>query len=283
MFDALQWTELLWGAGAVALAVVIVVLWSGRPAWLDAGLAGAAAIVVALFVMSEVTLFAPIGVLVVAGTAILGDGVDLWRRLGLFVIGGGLVLVDIGFDAGTRLLVAAVVAALIAWVLATDFGRHQQSVTLLVVLAGSAAGIYANVPDTEAIAVVLGGLGVLAGVAVLAALVGHADRVVVGAPALVVLLAAIFGSGADGARGRDVAFIGVVGVLGVLVSHALARALRPRAHSHPVVLVIVHAIIVLVVSRLTIDEAATDARTIVLLALVAALPLVAIARNADVP
>lgn len=281
MFDALQWTELLWGAGAVALAVTIMLVWAGRPVWLDVGLAAAAAIVGALFAVGEVTLFALIGVLVVAGTAMVGDTVDTWHRLGLLVVGGGFVLVDVGFDAGTRLLVAAVVTALIAWVLATDFARHQQSATLLVVLAGSAAGMYANVPDTEAIAVVLGGLGVLAGAAVLAALAGQAHRVVVGAPALVVVLAGIFGAGADGARGRDVAFIGVVGVLGVLVSHAIAGALRPRARSHPVVLVIVHAVIVLVVSRLTIDEAATGARTIVLLALVAALPLVAIARNAD--
>lgn len=226
MFDALQWTEFIVGAIVGVLAVASAeVARSRRP--------DIAVDVVLLWFLATLVAVA-------------------WRR-GLGEIAG---------DAGWPLLVA-LVASPVAAMLGVRLRRSHGVPLLLTVLTVSSAGVYVNVPDTETIAMVGAGLGVLA---IAWWLIGDERRWPLELAAAVLLITTLLVAGADGARGRPVAVIGVIGALGVVLIAQVVR-LRRRVEVHWSVLLGVHVAIVVVASRLTIDRAATEAVAIVALAL----------------
>jgi len=122
----------------------------------------------------------------------------------------------------------------------------------LALLAITVAGMYATVPDTEAVAAVLG-------VALPLVVLGWPFRLArLGHAGAAAAIAALAWAGAVGARGRPASIIGFVSCLGLLAATPVSEALLPRAgawlgrrtpQSVIPVLVVAHVTLVIVASR----------------------------------
>ena len=225
------------GAALVGVAVVLVHLLLPPTARRIFSWAAAAAAVVVVAVD-----FAPASVLLgVAGA--LAAGFIEPPVVSVPISAGALALVASRFPSGSseRLIVATVLVAAVsgAAVLVVERVSGRRSVSVL--LAISAAGVYACVPDTEQIAVVAGLLAVLgAGYLVFGTRLDGPNGLMLAGTALGVLLV---WAGGVGAVGRPAALAGVVACLGVLLALPVAWLLltplrNNRDPSVPVVILV---------------------------------------------
>jgi hypothetical protein len=241
------------GAGSVALAVALLTLTLmsvGSPArarplveWGGAGLLFAGAALVGL----DLTHDAPGGL--VAGTALVAGGaaltaatrLPLVARAAALVPGAWLVAAhsSIPGERWVRVLVFASIVA--GGALAADLDRRTARRGLGPVLfAVSVAGVYATVPDTEQVLVLL---GAAAPVALLGWPLRRAGLGWAGSPAAVAVLV---WSAAVGGVGRPSSIVGAVGCLGAFVLGPVSR--RPD-RLPAAVIVAAHAVLVLVSAR----------------------------------
>ena len=190
----------------------------------------------------------PIGLLFVM-LAIAGIRFPLPTPQHTALLIGGLAF---GTYSSTQFLGIELVLGSVAVIIATfaaltyTVHTHDNRVSLLL-LAGTAMGIYVNVPDTEQIAAVGTGLTVL----LLGTTLWRSAPTLATSPQSIALLSTLLiTAGALGARGRPSAFIGVVGALGVLLVEPVAARLRPTTRSYALLLIIVHIPVVLVASRI---------------------------------
>ncbi len=241
MFDELPLAEVSFSAGVAGAIVLLAVVDRRRSRDLLLLVAGATAAILVGLEHAPRTLLLAVAVTVVASVV---D--DSGARTGLLALGlAGLVSAETaGLSDGLRAgsLVTAAALAPLLW------SSHLNSglVVVVVVIAGTAVGVYVNVPDTEQIAVVAPGLAVLAGAMLL---LPPVRRTSVWFGSLATVGALVVWAGAVGARGRPAAFIGLVGALGVLVAEPVAARLRRGTHANPIALVAVHAAAVIVSSR----------------------------------
>ena len=264
-------TEMLTGlaVGTVALAIGLLASMGARalarPAltWGSAGLLFAAAALVGL----DLTHDAPGGL--VGGTALVavGAGVAAAARLPLAVrptaVGPGAWLVAahgaIPGEPWVRVLVFVTIVAGGALVADVDRRTARRGLGPLL-FAVSVGGVYATVPDTEQVLVLL---GVAAPVALLGWPLRRAGLGPAGSPAAVAVLA---WSAAVGGVGRPSSIVGAVGCLGLfVVGPVTRRAVRTPASA----VVAAHALLVLVSARVAgLRPTVRAAVTVVLLELV---------------
>ena len=191
---------------------------------------------------------APSGLLIGVAAALAAQFIAD-RRVGQALLAVGLVSVVLvltkDIDAGLMLgsLLTSAGAGPLLWY---SYRGSGQAVTVILI-AGTAIGIYANVPDTEQIAVLGAGLAVLAMAMIVFPPI---RRTAVSFESLALVGALVVCAGAVGARGRPAAFIGVVGALGVLLAEPVAGLIRRGTRAHPAVLVVIHAGAVIVASRI---------------------------------
>ena len=244
-------TEMLTGlaVGTVALAIGLLASIGARalarPAltWGSAGLLFAAAALVGL----DLTHGVPGGL--VGGTALVavGAGIAVATRVPLAArlaaVGPGAWLVAahgaIPGERWVRVLVFVTIVAGGALVADVDRRTARRGLGPLL-FAVSVGGVYATVPDTEQVLVLL---GVAGPVALLGWPLRRAGLGPAGSPAAVAVLA---WSAAVGGVGRPSSIVGAVGCLGLFVVGAVTR--RAVRTSAPAV-VAAHALLVLVSAR----------------------------------
>jgi hypothetical protein len=167
-----------------------------------------------------------VGVLGIGAAAALAcvPRVSLWHSLALtapfaWAIGFRGDVVEV---AWAQVLVAVTVSA--GAILATAFDHAwRQEATGLTLLAITAFGMYAAVPDTETIAAALG-------VVLPFLLLGWPSRLArLGRPGAAAAVAVLVWAGAIGAEGRPTSIVGLVGCLGLLAAVPVAQFLLPRA------------------------------------------------------
>jgi hypothetical protein len=193
-------------------------------------------------------------------------------RQTLAAIGLAAVVLIFTRDIDSALIVGAFLAAAVLGPLLWYSYRNSGQPVMNTLIAGTALGIYINVPDTEQIVVLAAGLAVLA----LAMVFTPLRKMTVSFEALALIGALVVSAGAVGTRGRPAAFIGVVGALGVLLAEPLAGLVRRRTHAHAVVLITIHAVVVVVASRVAGTREAGEAVAIVAAVLAAAVILLAV-------
>jgi len=263
VIDDLPLTEVSVSAGvaaAVALIALVdrradrdlLVLWAGATAAFLVGLDHAPR-----------TLLLAVAVTVVA--SIVSDPA---ARLALLALGLGGIAVVLPATVGDGLQVGTLVAvAAVGPLLSVAYRRAGLALTLILI-GGTAIGVYVNVPDTEQIALIAPGLALLGGGALVLA---PLRRTSVWFGSLATVGALVMWAGAVGARGRPASYVAVIGALGVLVAEPVAARVRPGTDSHPVVQVMVHAVAVLVVSRVASERSVGSALVIVAIAWLAAI------------
>lgn len=199
--------------------------------------------------------------------------IGAWAILTLLAIEWQRGLTDIVSDRSWP-LVAFIPLALLLSIGTLDVVARYGTPVVLTLLVITAGGVYVNVPDTEVVAIVAAGLGVIAAAAwlldagdglVAGRLPKRAIRIatdsVAFAPAVLLL------AGADGARGRPLSFVGVVAAFGVLVAIVPVSLVRKRSRLPLPVMAIVHIAIVGVVSRVPIGRSASESAVVAALAL----------------
>ena len=184
------------------------------------------------------------------------------------------VVLVLTYELDAQLVVGALITGTLIGPLLWLCNRSFGPVVPVIVMAGSALGIYINVPDTEQIATLAAGLMLLA-----AAMVVFAPLRTPTAwfESLALIGALVMCTGAIGARGRPESFLGVVGVIGVLAAEPVAALVRRGTQAYPVLLITVHAGVVITVSRiagrygdasiLTVAAGALAVATVVLIVL----------------
>ena len=159
-----------------------------------------------------------------------GDVIDVaWARVLVTVAASGGAILVSAFDH--------------AW---------QQEAPGLTLLAVTAIGIYATVPDTEQVAAALG-------VALPLVVLGWPVRLAtLGRPGAAAAVAMLVWAGAVGARGRPASIVGLVACLGLLAATPVGEVLFPRAgtrlegrgrRSLILVMVTSHVLLVIAASR----------------------------------
>jgi hypothetical protein len=177
----------------------------------------------------------PIGLALIALGAIVSERRPLVVRAA--ALGpGGVVLVTVAADGPQRWArVLAFVTVIAAGPAAAAFDRHSPSFTFGL-LAISALGAYATVPDTEQARALVGGLLPVGLVALGFRRVPESSGPTMGV-ALLAWVALV------GGVGRPGSVVGAIGCLGVLALGPLAR------RNAPALVVAVHVLIVVVASR----------------------------------
>ena len=167
-----------------------------------------------------------LGVLGIGAAAALSylPRVSLWYSLALAVPFAWVIGFHGGVVTGTWARALVTVAASGGAMLVTAFDdAWQDEAPSLTLLAVSALGMYATVPDTETIG---GALGVVLPFLVL----GWPLRVAtLSRPGAAATVAMLVWAGAVGARGRPASIVGLVVCLGLLASTPAGDALFPRA------------------------------------------------------
>ncbi len=241
MFDELPLAEVSISAGVAGAIALLAVVDRRRSRDLLLLLGGAtAAVLVGLEHAPRVLLLA-VAVTLAASAVPDADG-----RWALLVLGlAGLVSVETATVGGGLRVGSLVVTAGLGPLLWYSY-RTSGLVVVVVVTAGTAVGVYVNVPDTEQIAVVAPGLAVLAGAMLL---LPPVRRTSIWFGSLATIGALVVWAGTVGARGRPAAFIGLVGALGVLIAEPVAARVRRGTRAHPIVQIAVHAAAVILSSR----------------------------------
>ncbi len=196
-----------------------------------------------------------VGVLGIAAAAVIAalPGVSPWYGFASAVPFAWAIgfTGDVVAVTWARVLVTASASA--GAILATRFDyawrEEAPGLTLLVV---TAVGMYATVPDTEAIATALG-------VALPFMVLGWPVRVAtLGRPGAAAAVAVLVWAGAVGATGRPASTVGLVACLGLLAGNPLGEFLLPHAgakvrrwprRSQTLAMVISHTLLVIAASR----------------------------------
>jgi hypothetical protein len=242
--------------GAFALALVVAAAFLGRrPGLPVAGVAGAAAMYLAVEQSGDLRRGFPVPGALPLGIVLAGVGAELAARrtrrpvpVALAALPGAVVTAGalVGLETWVRVLVAgfgAIGGALVADVDARDHAGITPVLWLVTV-----AGVYWTVPDTEAARAVFGATLPLA-------VVGWPLRIgrfgPGGAVALACALGWVIG---QGGAGRPGAVVGGVATVGVFALEPVARHLlgRHRTEMHPLsdaYVVVVHCACVAAASR----------------------------------
>jgi hypothetical protein len=264
-------------AGVLTSLVVAAVALArkGRGTVPLAGLAATVAAVIGLRISTEVQ---EVPSDLVAGLAALGlaslvsklPGPTLAYRLVAVTPGAMLVIAAADLDLAWA-VPYTVAATVLGAILVTEFDRRQARTALApVLLAVTALGTYACVPDTEEASVLLGAalpVALLGWPKPLASLGGAGSHMAVG---LVVWTAAFDG------RGRPGAIVGATACLGIMLLEPVlsrVRGHRPAAgpRERPFVLAGTHVALVAICSRVAgLQTAAFTAAVIAMLGFVAA-------------
>lgn len=236
--------------GTVAVAVLLAVRASGR--WGDPVPFGGAAVTVAALAAVAWAQPVPLGVVGgVAGVAAV-SALPITRRsvtasVALSTPFALLLALDAPATTWIRFAVVAVATVGAALVARADDALRPPGIGLAL-LAVSAAGVFAAVPDTEEAAALLGASVAVAALGWPAGLFRLGSAGGAGATALVAWVVAI------GGRGRTPSIVGGLACLGVLaaapaVGGLFRAARRAVRHVRPVAVLGVHAVAVAVASR----------------------------------
>lgn len=218
---------LLFGAIALAVGLVVAVWWRARrgiPAPV-AGLLLTAAAVAGLERQDLLPAGLTLGLVALAGAGLVGEGAPVLLRAALLLPGAALVAYRGGLVDETWIRGGVAAAIPVAAILVADFdSRHGRRGLPAGLLAISAAGVYATVPDTEQAMVVL---GAAVPVAVLTwpwagARLGRAGAYA----AAGLFLWAV----AAGGFGRDSSIVGGAASLALLVTEPLGRTVSSRRY-----------------------------------------------------
>lgn len=269
MFDTPPWVEI--GAAALTTALVIVWLLVDKRSNRDVFAPWVAATAFTLVALNG----APMGVLFAVGAVLAAAAVpDVRIRYGVIAIGTVAIalLMTRGID-GRLVLGGATASAVVGAALWHIDRVHGHAVTMILI-GGTALGIYINVPDTEQIVVLATALPMLA-----AACLAFPSlrQTPVSFESLLMIGTLVMASGAVGARGRVESFVGVVGAIGVLVGEPIAGAVRRNTRSYAAVLVVVHAAAVVISSRIAGEYGPLSLTATVLVTLAATTVVLSIA------
>jgi hypothetical protein len=208
----------------------------------------------------------PVALLLLVVAALASQGRSLIVRV-TALVPGGVLLVTVAAD-GTRgwARALAFVAVITAGPAAASFDRYAPRLTFGL-LAISALGAYATVPDTEQARALVGALLPVALAAFGFRRVSEASGPIAGV-ALVAWVALV------GGVGRPGAVVGAIGCLGVLALGPLSR------RATPVLVVTMHVAVVAVASRVAgFRQSAWTAAAVVLPVMVVAAALLAAAER----
>jgi hypothetical protein len=220
-------------ASAVSLLAVVLTRRSVRS--LALAITVVAAVTAGLDAEDVLKAAIPAGLVLVGAGALVSEGRPLIVRAASLVP-GGVVLVTLGAEGTTGWARALVLLTIVVGgPAAAAVDRRFPSLTIGL-LAVSALGAYATVPDTEQARAVVGALLPIAALALLCRSVPEPAT-----PGLGVALVAWVGL--IGGVGRPGSVVGAIGCLGVFLLGPLA------ARNRPAVVVAVHAPIVLIASR----------------------------------
>lgn len=269
MFDKPPLTEIS-AAGFTTTAVLVWALIARRDSR-DLLLAWVGAMSLALIALGH----APMGLVFAVGMTAASPFMVTQRTRNVASAAGLVaVVLVLTYELDAQLVVGALITGTLIGPLLWLCNRSFGPVVPVIVMTGSALGIYINVPDTEQIATLAAGLMLLA-----AAMVVFAPLRTPTAwfESLALIGALVMCTGAIGARGRPESFLGVVGVIGVLAAEPVAALVWRGTQAYPVLLITVHAGVVITVSRiagrygdasiLTVAAGALAVATVVLIVL----------------
>lgn len=264
--DTPPWVEI--AAGAVTTALVVAWLLLDRRTERDVFAPWVVATALTLVALNGAPMGVVFAVVYVAAAQALPDVRVRHAAAGLGTLTVAFLMTR-GIDG--RLVMGAVVGSAVAGVGLWYVDRLHGHAVSLILIGGSALGIYINVPDTEQIVVLAAALPILALACVA---FGRLRRSAASFETLVVIGTLVMSSGAVGARGRVESFIGVLGAIGVLVAEPIASWIRRGTRSFAVVLVAVHAAAVFVSSRIAGEYGSLSLTAAVALTLGAAVVVV---------